>query len=182
MELPSLATSIALIAIGALISIGADWIRRLWTASSARQQRQEERAEEAGQKLLELLDELRRDFKHMREIGDEPEELDNSLGNLARLSALITDAAVRRRLQMVHEVLEDTITIAEAVGHAPWHSSRNACNAGANIVGAWLRNDPIPSTPILDKYIAAIKEAEEEFLEAERQHIESLETKSTPET
>lgn len=104
-DLGSVITAAALLIAGSLLTIGQDALRKRWASETDRQRRQEERQEAAAENLYLVLDQIEEGFRHVREPGEEPSDLNVWLSEFRRHAAALKNQETRELLERIATVV-----------------------------------------------------------------------------
>jgi hypothetical protein len=138
-------------ALGGLIAVGANWVQQWRQAVQAGRERDDSRSRSAAETTLELLLQLQKELLHdwygNQYHENTYESIERYAHNVRYSILLVSDPAVRSRIEAVADVVSsfDFATPAgEPAEQAKYRWALSAAQEGISILASFLRSERLP--------------------------------------
>lgn len=158
------------VALGLIAGLFLGMLHDLFRQKLDRRRRNEERSEKAAEELIALLDDARVPFKDAYRLDADvnDEAVTVRVGRIRQKSLLIADDAIRERIELVAEVLENYHGAQQLTGDSPWRIAVVAWEDGRQALRTFLASQPLPAS---SKELSAYKGSIDEDREIWEQHM-----------
>ena len=180
MDLSTWLLGAATLAVGAVVTLVAglvqEGMRRRWARADAdesarrttdveRRRRIQERSENAANEILELLDKAYELFHDGWKHGGGPDQqvVLATTRPIRRLTVLLGGTEVRRRIEGVATLLEQSHAIENMTGDVPSRIAWKARVIGRNALGHLLSDEDLEADEVLRQFLSAIDEYHQMF-------------------